>query len=120
MPFADPDQRGGQPVVHGAEPAELIDPDHEVVVPGDQPGGGGRGTRGRLGLLGGCGRIKLLAHSPLLRSAWLAYGASPAESAVGGRMRSGGSRDRLSMVRCWAAARPQARCFFPLSAGFLA
>src|SRR6267378_5420718 len=59
--LADWPQHRGQLVVQGAEPAELVDPSHEIAVPGDQPVAGGRGASSRVSLLGGCWRIVGLA-----------------------------------------------------------
>src|SRR6266851_3183790 len=61
VPFADWPQHGGQLVVQGAEPAEPVEPSHEIAVPGDQPGGGEQGASSRPGLLGGYWRIVGLA-----------------------------------------------------------
>ena len=77
VPFADWAQHGGQLVVQGAQPAEPVDPGHEIAVPGDQPGVGERGAGSRLGFLSGCWRIVGLAaarsHIWFLRgiSLWL-------------------------------------------------
>src|ERR1700736_1979111 len=57
VPFADWPQHGGQPVVQRAEPAELVEPSHEIAVPGNEPGVGERGASSRVSLLGGCWRI---------------------------------------------------------------
>ena len=43
MPFTDWLQRTGQPVAQRPEPAEPVERSHEIAVPGDQPGGSGRG-----------------------------------------------------------------------------
>src|SRR5208282_5278470 len=57
VPFADGPQRGGQLVAQSSEPAEPVDPSHEIAVPGDQAGGSERGADSRPGLLPGCWRI---------------------------------------------------------------
>src|SRR5712692_2370387 len=65
VPFADRPQHGGQPVVQDAEPAEPVEPSHEIAVPADPPGSGERGAGSRLGLLGDCWRIVGLAAACL-------------------------------------------------------
>jgi hypothetical protein len=61
VPFADWPQYGGQPVVQGAEPAEPVDPSHEIAMPGNQPGAGEAGASGRVSLMRDCWRIVGLA-----------------------------------------------------------
>jgi hypothetical protein len=59
--FAHWPQHGGQPVVQRPEPAEPVDPSHEIAVPADQPGVGEPGASGRVSLLRDCWRIVGLA-----------------------------------------------------------
>ena len=43
VPFAEWPQHSGQPVVQGAEPAELVEPSQQIAVPADQRTRGARG-----------------------------------------------------------------------------
>jgi hypothetical protein len=57
VPFAGWPQHGGQLVAQSPEPAEPVEPGHEIAVPGDQPAGSERGADSRLGFLAGFWRI---------------------------------------------------------------
>src|SRR5215472_5530241 len=85
VPFAEWPQHSGQPVAQSPEPAEPVEPSREIAMPGDPPGGSGRGTGSPPGLPVGYWRIAGLAAacSHQVPPSWRQLVADPEENPPG-------------------------------------